>query len=136
MPPPRHFLHIDDDEGERFLFSQAFFKSGVVGVLHSLSSASNALLYLDRKGPFAGAPRPHVIVLDLHLPRSEGRQLQAMLMTDQQFNDIAIVILTGPQNDADLERCRALGIDSYRKKPRNQQECIELIRALDREQPA
>ncbi len=136
MPsPPLHYLHVDDDEDERFLFSQAFFKSGVVGVLHSLSSASNTMLYLERKGPFATAPRPHVIILDLHLPRSNGRRLQELLMTDWQYRDIALIILTGPQNEADLQRCRTLGIDNYRKQPATEQDCIALIRSLARETP-
>jgi CheY-like chemotaxis protein len=125
-----HILHIDDDENDRYLFSRAFFSSGVVGALHSLSTASNALLYLHQQGPFVSAQRPRLIIVDLHLPRSNGRQFQEMIQSDKRWKDIAIVMLTGPQNDVDIERCRSLGITHFRKKPRTEAESIELIRSL------
>ncbi len=128
-----HILHIDDDENKRQLFSRAFFSSGVIGALHSLSSASNALLYLNQKGPFATAPRPRLIIVDLHLPRSEGRQFHEMIQTNYQWKDIALIVLSGPQEHADIDRCHALGIHHFRKEPHSEGETIELIQALARE---
>jgi two-component system, chemotaxis family, response regulator Rcp1 len=128
-----HILHIDDDENERQQFSRAFFNSGVVGALHSLSSASNALLYLNQKGPFASAPRPRLIIVDLQLPRSEGRQFHEMIQTNYKWKDIALIVLTGPQKNADIDRCHALGIHHFRKKPQSDLESIDLIQALARE---
>jgi CheY-like chemotaxis protein len=128
-----HILHVEDDENERLQFSRAFFSSGVVGALHSLSSASNALLYLNRKGPFTAAPRPRLIIVDLHLPRSEGRQFHELIQTDHRWKDIALIVLTGPQKHADIDRCHALGIHHFRKKPLSDGETIELIQALARE---
>jgi CheY-like chemotaxis protein len=128
-----HILHIDDEENERLQFSRAFFTSGVVGALHSLSTASNALLYLNQKGPFSASPRPRLIIVDLHLPRSEGRQFHEMIQTNFKWKDIALIVLTGPQKNADIDRCHALGIHHFRKKPHTDVEAIELIQALARE---
>jgi CheY-like chemotaxis protein len=128
-----HLLHIDDEENDRLQFSRAFFTSGVIGALHSLSSASNALLYLNRKGPYATAPRPSLIIVDLQLPRSEGRQFHEMIQTNHQWKDIALIVLSGPQQHADIDRCHALGIHHFRKKPHTDAEAIALIQALARE---
>lgn len=128
-----HILHVEDDENERHQFSRAFFTSGVVGALHSLSSASNALLYLNQKGPFSSAPRPNLIIVDLQLPRSDGRQFHEMLQTNHRWKDIALIVLTGPQKHADIDRCHALGIHHFRRKPLTDAETIELIQALARE---
>lgn len=128
-----HILHIDDDENERLQFSRAFFSSHVVGALHSLSTASNALLYLNQKGPFASSPRPRLIIVDLHLPPSEGRQFHEMIRNNYLWKDVVLIVLTGPQKQADIDRCRALGIHHFRAKPHTDRELIALIQALARE---
>jgi CheY-like chemotaxis protein len=125
-----HLLHIDPNEADRIALSQAFAKSGALGGLHSLSSASNALLYLNQLGPFAGLPRPQVIVLDLNLPRCDGREFVEMLKANSRFKDITIVVLMGAQNDVDRERCRRLGVDHYLEKPRTEEGYIAMIKTL------
>jgi CheY-like chemotaxis protein len=125
-----HLLHIDPNEADRIAFSQAFAKSGILGGLHSLSTASNALLFLNQMGPFAGLPRPQLIVLDLNLPRCNGRDFVEMLRANWRFKDMSIVVLMSTQNDVDRERCRKLGVDNYLAKPHNEQGYIDMIRTI------
>src|SRR5579862_1380937 len=107
MAPILHILHVDQDEGARQLLSRAIFKSSVTGTLHSLSSASNALLYLERLGPFADSPRPDVIIVDIFLPRSEGRQLHEILQADKRWAAIPLIILSTPTTGTDIDGCHA-----------------------------
>jgi len=81
-----HILHIDDDEDDRALFAMAFAKSGLDGVLHSLGGAADALLHLNQLGPHVGAARPKLIILDLSLPRLDGRELLELLKTNPASN--------------------------------------------------
>jgi CheY-like chemotaxis protein len=126
-----HVLHIDDDEDDRLLFARAFARSGLDGVLHSLAGAADALLYLNQLAPHAGAPRPKLIILDLSLPRLDGRELLELLRTNGRFKGIPVIVLTGSENYADMKRCRELGVDDYVVKPGTAQELIELIASFD-----
>jgi CheY-like chemotaxis protein len=125
-----HVLHIDAHEPDRVTFAQAFAASGVQAALHSLSSASNALLYLNQLGPFVGKPRPRLIFLDLNLPRCDGREFLEMLKANSRFKDIAIAILMSTRNTTDSQRCRALGVETFLIKPADQQGYIEIITSL------
>jgi CheY-like chemotaxis protein len=125
-----HILHIDANEADRIAFAQAFTASGVLAALHSLSSASNALLYLNQLGPFVGRPRPRLIFLDLNLPRCDGREFLEMLKANSRFRDIAIAILMSTRNQADSQRCRVLGVETFLIKPPDQQGYVDIIRSL------
>lgn len=134
MPKPRipHILHVDDDEDDRELFAHAFRKSGLGGVLHSVANAADALLFLNRMGRFAGAERPRLIIIDLSLPRLDGRQFLEVVRTNLQFKSIPAVVLTGSESYADMQRCRELGVEDYMVKPQTQHELIELIASFQR----
>jgi CheY-like chemotaxis protein len=127
MPQIPHLLHIDDSEDDRLIFARAFAKSGLSGVLHSVSNASDALLYLNRLGPYADAPRPRLILLDLSLPRLDGREFLEVLKKNHRFRTISLIVLSGSENFKDMQRSRELGIDDYVVKPKTNQELIELI---------
>jgi two-component system response regulator len=125
-----HVLHIDANESDRIAFAKAMTASGVVAALHSLSSASNALLYLNQLGPFVGKPRPRLIFLDLNLPRVDGREFLEMMKANSRFREIAIAILMSTRNSTDSERCRALGVQTFLIKPATEQGYVEIIRSL------
>ncbi len=126
-----HVLHVDDDADDRALFARAFAKSGLGAVLHSFAGAADTLLYLNRLGPHADAERPRLIILDLSLPRLDGRALLELLKTNSRFKSIPVIVLTGSEDYADMKRCRELGIDDYVVKPRTAQELIEMIASFD-----
>jgi chemotaxis family two-component system response regulator Rcp1 len=109
------------------MFSQAFAKSGLNGVLNSVATASDALLFLNRLGPHKDAIRPRLIVLDLSLPRFDGREFLEVLRGNPRFRDISVIILTGSESFRDMQKSRDLGATDYVVKPKTQQELIELI---------
>jgi CheY-like chemotaxis protein len=122
-----HILHIDDDADDRDLFALAFGKSGLRGILHGLAGATDALLYLNQLGPHTDAVKPRLIILDLSLPRVDGRELLELLRINPRFKTIPVIVLTGSENYADMQRCRELGVDDYVVKPQSAQQLIELI---------
>jgi two-component system response regulator len=125
-----HILHIDAYETDRIAFAQAFAASGVLAALHSLSSASNALLYLNQLGPFVGKPRPRLIFLDLNLPSCDGRDFLEMMKANSRFRDIAIAILMSTRSNTDSQRCRALGVETFLLKPADEKGYVEIIKSL------
>jgi CheY-like chemotaxis protein len=127
MHPPPHVLHIDADQQARAVLSSAFAASGIPDAMHSLSTASNALLYLNGLGPFKGFPRPQLIIIDLDLPRSDGADFLHMLRTNTRFKAIGICVLMTFLTEANIQRCQALGVERYRLKPYAPPEAGELV---------
>jgi two-component system response regulator len=125
-------LHIDDDEDDRLLFSRAFARSGLGGVLKDVGSAEEALLVLNRTGPFAQLARPRLIILDLGLPQLDGRDFLALLRSQLRYKDIPIIILSGSENYRDIQHCRELQVVEYLVKPTSMEELIALIASFDR----
>ena len=110
-------LCIDADHGARDLLVRAFSDRSVPGGLTCLSSASNALLYLNQLGPFRAVPLPRLIIFDINLPRSEGGDFLQMLNTNTRFRTIPRCMLTKAIAADQLERSRHLVIQRYHIKP-------------------
>lgn len=130
MPPKPHILHVDDNADDRLLFEWAFNKSGIKGILHSVSGAVDAMHFLNHAGKTPGTARPRLIVLDLSLPQFDGLELLELLREHSSFKPIPVIILSGSESHASMQRCRELGIDDYIVKPKSQQELVELIASL------
>lgn len=127
-----HLLHVEDEPDDRVLFARAFAKSGVHGLLRQVDSVSEALLFLNRLAPYQRAERPALIVLDLGLPRVDGRELLRLLRGNTRFRYIPIIVLTGSESYGDIERCRDLLVEDYVIKPKTLQELNEFIASLSR----
>jgi CheY-like chemotaxis protein len=126
-----HILHVDDNENDRMLFERAFIKSGIKGVLHSVSGAVDAMHFLNHAGKTPGTARPRAIVLDLSLPGFDGLELLELLREHMSFKSIpVIIILSGWESHASMQRCRDLGVQDFIVKPKTQQELAELIASL------
>ena len=103
------------------------------GYYHRLSlflDASEANRFLNKDGVFARAPKPHIILLDLMLPDSDGVSFLRMLRTHDELKSIPVVVLTSSEQSSDREECEKLGISSYIVKPFNQEKFLNVIRQL------
>lgn len=120
-------LHVEDNPDDRFLFSLAFARSGLRGMLHQVVSAPEALDFLRRQGDYHDAPVPDIIVLDLGLPGDDGRSLLASLRADSRFRAIPVIILTGSECFDDIQLCRDLLVIDYVIKPQTSQQLSEFI---------
>jgi CheY-like chemotaxis protein len=126
-----HVVHVDDNEEDRRLFDRVFRQSRIPAILHSLPSASSVLLFLNRYGRYALMPRPRLVIVDLSLPRLDGRELLEIMHADPRLSTIPVVVLTGSDNEADRIRCRAVGVVDYLVKPHHYADLAPLIAAME-----
>jgi CheY-like chemotaxis protein len=124
-------LLVDDDEGDVLMTREAFEFYKIRNRLHVASDGEQALQFLRQEGPYADAPRPGLILLDVNLPRRSGLEVLAELKQDQNLLLIPVVMLTTSQAEEDILRSYALHANAYVSKPVDFEHFIEAIRQID-----
>ena len=127
----RDILLVDDNPGDVRLTREALKESGVPGALSVAGDGEQALAFLRRVGAHAAAPRPDLVVLDLNLPRVNGRQVLAALAADPALRDIPVVVLTTSKADRRALRTHEGPLYRYVVKPRELDEFVAVIRGLE-----
>ena len=126
-------LLIDDDPADQFLVQEAMKIANLRHNLSLVSDGDEALDYLFGRGRYADhfkAPRPDLILLDLNMPRLDGRQVARTLKTHPFLKNIPIVVLTTSGQAADVDDLYAIGVNSYMQKPTNFDEFTAALRDL------
>ncbi len=113
-----NILLVEDSEDDVFLAKQAFKKSkrGRDAVIHVARDGVEALAFLRQKAPFDTAPRPDLILLDLNMPKMDGRELLAIVKQDPDFKRIPVVVLTTSDWDVDISKSYDAHANSYLTK--------------------
>jgi CheY-like chemotaxis protein len=124
---PVDILLVEDDEGDVWLTRDAFEHYKIGNSLHVVSDGVSALEYLRR----AGGPRPGLILLDLNLPRLDGRTVLAELAADEELRDIPVVVLTTSEAEEDIVRSFDLRASAYITKPVDFDRLVEVVQRLD-----
>ena len=138
MNDPFHAVTIlmaDDDEDDRLLTQDALTESRVVNEFHCVEDGVELLRYLRREGPYQDAekhPAPSLILLDLNMPRMDGREALAEIKADPTLRSIPVIILTTSKAEEDMIRGYGLGAASYISKPVTFDKLVELMRSLGR----
>ncbi|MGD0606270.1 MAG: response regulator, partial [Streptosporangiaceae bacterium] len=110
-------LLVEDDEGDVLMTREAFEHFKVRNPLHVVSDGEQALQFLRQTGPFADAPRPGLILLDVNLPRRSGLEVLAELKQDPDLLLIPVVMLTTSQAEEDILRSYSLHANAFITKP-------------------
>ncbi len=134
-PLPINILMADDDEDDRLLTLDALKESRVLNNLYCVEDGVELLEYLRREGKFADpkdSPRPSLILLDLNMPRMDGREALQEIKADPALRGIPVVILTTSKEEEDMLRGYDLGCASYITKPVNFEGLVDLMRTLGR----
>ena len=136
MSVPEHVesievLLVEDDPGDVVLIQEAFEDNKVRNRLHCVSDGADALRFLRRQDEFADAPRPDLILLDLNLPRRDGREVLAEVKADVNLRTIPVIVLTTSQADEDVLKSYQLHANAYVTKPVDFDGFIEAIRQID-----
>ncbi len=136
-PPvrPITILMADDDEDDRLLTQEAMEEARVINELRFVEDGLELLDYLHRRGGFAepgAAPRPGLILLDLNMPRLDGRQALERIKADPSLRRIPVVVLTTSKAEEDILRSYDLGAASFITKPVTFASLVEVVRTLDR----
>ena len=114
---PIQVLLVEDSPGDVRLTREAFRDANEAIQMHVASDGVEAVAFLRRQGAHAGAPRPDLILLDLNLPKMDGREVLALIKADDDLKSIPTVILTTSDAESDIERSYQLQANSYLSKP-------------------
>lgn len=123
----------DDDEDDRLLTQDALAESRVLNDLHFVEDGVELLEYLERRGKFADkavSPRPGLILLDLNMPRMDGREALEAIKANPNLKGIPVVILTTSKQEEDMVKGYNLGAASYITKPVTFDGLVELMKTL------
>jgi CheY-like chemotaxis protein len=124
-------LLVEDDEGDVLMTREAFEYYKIQNRLHVVSDGEQALQFLKRTGPYAGAPRPGLILLDVNLPRVSGMEVLAELKQDSDLLTIPVIMLTTSRAEEDIVRSYSLHANAFVSKPVDFEHFIDAIRQID-----
>jgi CheY-like chemotaxis protein len=124
-------LLVEDDPGDVLMTQEAFEEHKVHNRLNVVSDGAEALSYLRREGQYAEAVRPDLILLDLNLPRRDGREVLEEIKKDDDLGRIPVVVLTTSAADEDILRSYQLHANAYVTKPVDFERFITVIRQID-----
>ena len=128
-------LLADDDPDDRKLTHDAFMENRLANEFHAVEDGEELMDYLHRRGKYQNLrdePLPGLILLDLNMPRKDGREALKEIKADPELRRIPIVVLTTSKADEDILRSYDLGVNSYVTKPVTFKSLVELIRVLGR----
>ncbi len=126
-----HLLLVEDNPADRMLVRTGLEMIDSPNQLHVVGDGVEALDFLHNERPFEKAPRPKLIVLDLNMPRMDGREFLQNRRTDPALSSIPVVVLTTTNSTADIDLCYRLGANSFVTKPNDIHDFFELIRSID-----
>ena len=128
---PISILLVEDNPGDVRLTREAL-KDGKLAVnLRVAQSGEEAMTFLRREGKYADAPRPDLILLDLNLPKKDGREVLAEVKTDGELKQIPIVILTSSEADTDIAKCYNLHANCYVTKPVDLDQFTTVVKTIE-----
>ena len=128
---PIEVLLVEDDPGDVMMTREAFQDYKLHNQLHVVSDGAEAMAFLRHEGEYAGRPRPDLVLLDLNLPRMDGRQVLEAIKSDPELASIPVVVLTTSENEDDVLHSYSLHANAYVTKPVDFQRFIEVIRQID-----
>jgi CheY-like chemotaxis protein len=124
-------LLVEDDPGDVLLIREAFEDNKVRNRLHVVADGVEALAFLRREGEHAEAPQPDLVLLDLNLPRKDGREVLAEVKGDDALQHIPVVVLTTSKAEEDVLRSYKLHANAYVTKPVDFDRFIDVVRQID-----
>lgn len=130
---PVTILMADDDPDDRELTREAFSEARLANEVRFVTDGVELMDYLHRRGAFAdpaAAPRPGLILLDLNMPRKDGRECLAEIKADPRLSSIRVIVLTTSKAEEDIVRSYELSASSYITKPVTFDALVEVVRTL------
>ena len=126
-----HILLVDDDPGDVRLTLEALKRSKLYSSIDDVENGEEALAYLRKEGKYAGARRPDLILLDLNMPRKDGRETLAEIKADPDLHRIPVVVLTTSSAESDVLKSYNLGANCYITKPVDLTQFMQVIQETE-----
>ena len=127
---PVEILLVDDNPGDVRLTEEVLREQKMRNVLHTVADGEEAMAFLRRQGKFKDAPRPGLILLDLNLPKKDGREVLAEIKQDEELKLLPVVILTTSQAEEDVLKAYGLHANCYITKPVDLEQLITVVRNI------
>jgi CheY-like chemotaxis protein len=124
-------LLVEDNPGDVLLTKEALHDAKVDNRIHWAKDGDEAIAFLESRKPFENAPRPHVIFLDLNLPRRSGHEVLTFIKSDPRFKTIPVVILTSSRAESDILRSYEHYANCYVAKPVDLDKFMKVIQSID-----
>jgi len=128
---PVEILLVEDNPGDVRLAVEALKDAKVHNNLSAVTDGEEALAFLRREGKYADSPRPDLILLDLNLPRKDGREVLLEIKQDPRLKRIPVVILTTSQAEEDILKAYNLSANCYIAKPVDLEQFIKVVRSIE-----
>ncbi|MBW8065862.1 response regulator [Ferrovum sp.] len=131
MGRPAEFLLVEDNPGDVRLTKEALAESKLYNNLNVVPDGLEALRFLRQDPPYENAPRPDVILLDLNLPKIDGREVLATIKSTPEFKRIPVVVISSSEAEADILRSYDLHVNCYVTKPVNLDQFIKVVQSIE-----
>ena len=128
---PIEILLVEDNEPDLDLTMEALQSGKLHNRIHIARDGIEALEFLRKEGKHANAPRPHLVLLDLNMPRMDGRETLAEIKRDPNLQSIPVVVLTTSKSEEDIARSYQLQCNCYINKPVDLPQFMHVVRAIE-----
>jgi CheY-like chemotaxis protein len=127
---PVEILLVEDNEGDIGLIEEVFEEAKIRNNLHVAEDGEEAVLFLHGEGKFSGSPRPDIILLDLNLPKKDGREVLKEIKENASFKRIPVVILTTSNAEKDILKAYDLHANAYITKPLDFNQFLKVVESI------
>lgn len=128
---PAEILLVEDNPGDVELTREGFQEAKIKNNLHVVPDGVAAMEFLRREGKYAEAPRPDIVLLDLNLPKKDGREVLAEIKDDDDLKTIPVVILTTSKADEDIVKSYQLSANCYITKPVDYAGFAQIVKSIE-----
>jgi CheY-like chemotaxis protein len=130
LSKPVEILLVEDNAGDVGLIEEVFEEAKIKNNIHVAEDGEEAMKYLNGKGKFQGSPRPDIILLDLNLPKKDGREVLREIKEDSNLKNIPIIVLTTSNAEKDILRAYELHANAYVTKPLDFDQFIKVVGSI------
>jgi chemotaxis family two-component system response regulator Rcp1 len=130
-PTPVEILLVEDNPGDARLARQGLRQCKIPNTLHLVDDGVKAMAFLHRQGEYVTVPRPDLILLDLNMPRKDGREVLREIKEDPSLKTIPVVILTTSRAEEDINKTYALHANCYVTKPLDLPQFLEVVKSIE-----
>ena len=130
-PRPIEVLLVEDDPGDVLMTREAFADYKIANNLSVVTNGEDAIAYMRKEGQFADVTTPDLVLLDLNLPRRNGREVLLEIKADPDLRRVPVVILTTSEADEDVAAAYDLHANAYVRKPVDFEQFVTAVRAID-----
>lgn len=130
LPKYIEILLVEDSPADVLITQEAFHEARLLNEIHVVEDGVQAMEFLRRKGTYASAPRPDLILLDLNLPRKNGREVLAEIKADEELRSIPVIVLTTSSAEEDILRAYNLHANCYVVKPVGFENFLKAVQSI------